>query len=102
MSRCEHAILNSTALLAVTDVQQLTTEREVDLYCKTREGEAKLSRAAHKLREKAEFASQMDLDAAKKGVVKMSKSDARARARLDFKTEMYMQNVQKVENSCSG
>ena len=66
------------------------------MYCKTREGEAKLSRAAHKLREKAIFSSQMDLDAAKKGVVKMSKADAKAQARLDLKTEMYMRNVQKV------
>lgn len=67
------------------------------MYSKTREGEAKLSRAAHKLREKAIFASQMDRDAAKKGVVKMSKADAKAQARLDIKTEMYMRNVQKVK-----
>lgn len=39
----------------------------------------------------------MDLDAAKKGVAKMSKSEAKAQARLDIKTEMYMRNVQKVK-----
>ncbi|CAM9977150.1 unnamed protein product [Scytosiphon promiscuus] len=75
---------------------KVSTEREFGAYCKTREGEAKLSRAAHKLREKAIFASQLDVSAAKKGVVKMSKANAKARARLDFKTEMYMRNVQKV------
>ncbi|CAN0309460.1 unnamed protein product, partial [Ectocarpus sp. 12 AP-2014] len=72
------------------------TERELDAYCKTREGETQLTRAANKLREKATLASQMDRDAAKKGVVKLSKADAKAQARLDFKTEMYMRNVQKV------
>ncbi|CAM9324073.1 unnamed protein product [Ectocarpus sp. 6 AP-2014] len=72
------------------------TERELDAYCKTREGEAQLTRAANKLREKAILASQMDRDAAKKGVVRLSKADAKAQARLDFKTEMYMRNVQKV------
>lgn len=77
-------------------VFQAATEKELDVYCKTREGEAKLSRAAHKIREKAIFALQMDLDAAKKGVVKMSKADAKAQARLDIKTEMYMRNVQQV------
>lgn len=39
----------------------------------------------------------MDVGAARKGVVKMSKADAKAQARLDFKTDMYMQNVQKVK-----
>eukprot|EP00903_Cladosiphon_okamuranus_P019664 g18076.t2 len=72
------------------------TDKELDVYCKTREGETKLSRAAHKLREKAMFASQMDRDATNKGVVKMSKADAKAQARLEIKTEMYMRNVQKV------
>lgn len=72
------------------------TEKELDLYCKTREGEAKLSRAAQKLREKAEFAWQMDRDAGKKGMAKMSKSEAKAQARLDLKTELYMRNVNKV------
>eukprot|EP00752_Nemacystus_decipiens_P011884 g10537.t2 len=72
------------------------TDRELDAYCKSREGEVKLSRAANKLREKATFALQMDRDASKKGVVKMSKADAKAQARLDIKTEMYMRNVQKV------
>ncbi|CAM9096355.1 unnamed protein product, partial [Hapterophycus canaliculatus] len=75
---------------------KVSTEKELDTYCKTREGEAKLSRAAQKLREKAVFASQMDVGAARKGVVKMSKADAKAQARLGFKSEMYMQNVQKV------
>ncbi|CBJ26303.1 Hypothetical leucine rich repeat protein [Ectocarpus siliculosus] len=75
---------------------KVVTERELDAYCKTREGEAQLTRAANKLREKATLASQMDRDAAKKGVVKLSKADAKAQARLDFKTEMYMRNVQKV------
>lgn len=41
----------------------------------------------------------MDRDAAKKGVVKLSKADAKAQARLDFKTEMYMRNVQKVKTN---
>lgn len=75
------------------------TERELDAYCKTREGEAQITRAANNLREKATLASQMDRDAAKKGVVKLSKADAKAQARLDFKTEMYMRNVQKVKTS---
>lgn len=38
----------------------------------------------------------MDRDAVRKGVPKMSKSEAKAQARLEFKTEMYMRNVQKV------
>lgn len=58
-----------------------------------------MTRAANKLREKATLASQMDRDAAKKGVVKLSKADAKAQTRLDFKTEMYMRNVQKVKTS---
>lgn len=80
----------------ILTTEQVATERELDAYCKTREGEAKLSRAASKLREKAIFASQMDGGAARKGVVKMSKADAKAQARLNLKTEIYMQNVQKV------
>lgn len=81
----------------LTVLFQSATEKELEVYCKTREGGAKLSRAAQKLREKASFASQMDLDAAKKGIVKMSKADAKAQARLELKTEMYMHNVQKVK-----
>lgn len=78
--------------------KQAASEKELNIYCKTREGESKLSRAAHKLREKAEFAWQMDRDAAGKGMVKMSKADSKAQARLDLKTEMYMRNVQKVRS----
>lgn len=84
--------------IGVVIMQQAASEKELNIYCKTREGEAKLSRAAHKLREKAEFAWQMDRDAAGKGMVKMSKADSKAHARLDLKTEMYMRNVQKVWN----
>lgn len=77
---------------------QTATEKEVERYCRTREGEAKLTRAAHKIREKAGFALQMDREAAAKGVAKMSKAEAKAQARLEIKTEFYMKNVQKVSN----
>lgn len=89
----------SIVRMGVVDVRQVASERELNIYCKTREGEAKLSRAAHKLREKAEFAWQMDRDAAGKGMVKMSKADSKAHARLDLKTEIYMRNVQKVRSA---
>lgn len=75
---------------------QSATEKELELYYRTREGAAKLTRAAHKIREKAEFSWQMDREAVAKGVTKMSKSEAKAQARLEFKTELYMRNVQKV------
>lgn len=86
---------NNTRLI-IADMPQSTTEKELYLYCKTREGGAKLSRAAQKLREKADFVLQMDRDAANKGTAKLSKAKAKAQARLDFKAEMYTRNVQKV------
>lgn len=75
---------------------QIATEKELEHYLRTREGEVKLTRAAHKIREKATFAWQMDREAASRGVTKMSKSEAKAQAQLEIKTELYMRNVQKV------
>lgn len=80
----------------ISGMRQSAAERELDVYCKSREGEVKLARAAHKLREKADLAWQMDGDAAKKGIAKISKAQAKAQARLEYKTEMYMRSVQKV------
>ena len=94
----EKGMRRSIVRVGVVNVQQAASEKELNIYLKTREGEAKLSRAAHKVREKAEFAWQMDRDAAGKGMVRMSKADSKAHARFDLKTEIYMRNVQKVRS----
>lgn len=41
----------------------------------------------------------MDREATARGVAKMSKAEAKAQARLELKTELYMKNVQKVSNA---
>lgn len=81
-------------------IEKRETEKELKLYCKSHQGEAKLSRATQKLREKADFAWKMDREAFKKGETRMSKAEAKAKALLDLETEMYDRNIQKVTSLC--
>lgn len=84
-------------------IEKRATEKELKVYCKSHQGEVKLSRAAQKLREKEgeDFAWKMDLDALKKSETRMSKAEAKAKALLDLETEMYDRNIQKVTSSCT-
>ncbi|CAM9112229.1 unnamed protein product, partial [Choristocarpus tenellus] len=72
------------------------TEDQAKSFFKTKEGKAKISKAASNLFQKAEFALQMDKDAAKKGIQKLTRSGAKAQAKLEYKRETEMFNMQKI------
>lgn len=75
---------------------KVAADEELQRFLRSREGEAKLSRAAQKIRGRADFAQQMDRGATAKMSKKISKSEARAQARLDLQAEFHKRNLEKV------
>lgn len=75
---------------------QHAAEEEIERFCSTREGELELVRAAQKIYEEAHFTWQLDSQSAGKGVKKVSKAEAKRKARSKAKAELQARNIQKV------
>ena len=73
-----------------------TTEQQAAQFFKTTEGQERVKRASLKLIEHSEFKLKMDANAAAKGLKRLGKKEAQLQARKDYKTELYMENVEIV------
>jgi len=70
------------------------TEESAAKFLKSKEGRNLIRQNAIKLVEHSEFRMKMDKNAAEKGITKLSKKDAQAKAIHEYKEELYMKNVQ--------
>lgn len=75
---------------------QHAAEEEMERFCSEREGGLELARAAQKIYEEAHSTWQFDPQSAGKGMKKMSKAEAKRKARSKFKAELQARNIQKV------
>jgi hypothetical protein len=78
------------------DSARKQTETQAAQFFKTPEGQERVKRAALKLIEHSEFKLKLDANAAAKGLKRLGKKEAQLQARKDYKTELYMKNVQAV------
>lgn len=72
------------------------TDEQAMAFFKTQEGQTRMRQAAMKLMEHADFKLKMDAHAAEKGLKKLSKREAQTQARAEYRTALYMRNVQAV------
>ena len=72
------------------------TDEQAAAFFKTQEGQTRMRQAAMKLMEHADFKLKMDAHAAEKGLKKLSKREAQTMARAEYRTALYMRNVQAV------
>ena len=70
------------------------SEKLATVFLTTKDGRNLIRQNAIKLVEHSEFKLKMDKNAAEKGLKRLSKTDATQQAVLEYKTELYMKNVQ--------
>ena len=72
------------------------TEKQAQQYMRSKEGIQKIKAAAIKLVEQADFKAKMDAKASEHGKQRLGKQEALTKARANYRTELYMANVQEI------